>query len=562
MIGQVLNHRYEILEKVGEGGMATAYRGRDRVLGRTVAIKVMRPELSTDPEFVSRFRREARASAGITHEHIASVYDTGSDGPNHYIVMEYVEGESLRDRLKREGPLPLEEALRITVETAEALEAAHSAGIVHRDIKPGNILLGREGSVKATDFGIARAIAASRHTETGRIVGSVNYISPEQARGDVVGPQSDVYALGVTLFEMLTGRTPFEAADRLAVLHQHVYDRPPLVSEFRSGLPEEVVSIVEHCLEKDLSLRFASARELHGYLAACPRTEAQGWQKSLRGLSPIRRLNRQLDSIGWRLQRRLVWIAAALTLVAAGLIVGTLWVSLARSAGLSTVPDLIGMSGAAARAEVGMLSLQYREIGRKASEEVEAGAVLSQDPRSGVPVAKGAVVKVVISGGTDQVVVPDVSEMTLGQADLNLRAAGLSAGSVREEYDERIPRGYVRTTHPAPGVRVVTGTAVDIEVSLGMKPTVIATPPPPAPPISGAGGRRETVAYRVPADEDQGALAEVTVELDDDRGRRIIYHGYHRPDESIPPQTFTVTSPTTVRILVNGTLRRELPYQP
>lgn len=563
MIGQVLNHRYEILEKVGEGGMAIAYRGRDRVLGRTVAIKVMRPELSTDAEFLSRFRREARASAGITHEHIASVYDTGSDGPNHYIVMEYVEGETLRDRLKREGPLPLAEALRIATETAEALEAAHAAGIVHRDIKPGNLLLRRDGSVKVTDFGIARAMAASGHTETGRIVGSVDYVSPEQARGDVVGPQSDLYSLGITLFEMLTGRTPFEAGDRLAILHKHIYDRPRLVSELRAGLPEEAIFIVEHCLEKDLSLRFASARELRNYLAACPRTEAQGWRKSLRGISPLRRLSHSLNDLGWWLQRRAVWVSVTLVLVSVGLIGGTLWVSLARSAGLTKIPDLIGMSGVAARAQVETLRLEYREIGRKPSEDVEAGAVLSQDPRPGTMSAKGTVVKVVISEGSDQVVVPDVSEMALAQAQLNLRAAGLTVDAVREEYDENIPRGYVRSTRPAPGMKVVKGTAVDLEISLGKKPTEVPTPPAPTPPApSGGPERRESVTYRVPQDGDPEALVKVTVELDDARGRRVIYEGYHRPEENIPTQTFTVTSPTTVRILVDGTLRKELPYLP
>jgi len=561
MIGQVLNHRYEILEKLGEGGMAVAYRGRDRVLGRTVAIKVMRPELSTDAEFLARFRREARASAGIVHEHIAAVYDTGRDGPNHYIVMEYVEGESLRERLRREGPLPLAETLRIATETAEALEAAHAAGIVHRDIKPGNILLGNQGSVKVTDFGIARAMASSGHGETGRVVGSVSYVSPEQARGDAVGPQSDVYSLGVTLFEMLTGRPPFEANDRLAVLHKHIYDRPPLASDLRSGLPEEVASVVGHCLEKDLSLRFASAREALSYLAVCPRTEAQGWRRSLKGMSPVRRLGQALGDVAWRVRRRAVLVGTGALLAAAGITAGTLWLSGDRP---PRIPDLIGMGRAAAREQVETLHLGYREIGRKASDEVEAGAVLSQDPRAGTNAQEGAVVKVVLSAGSDQVVVPDVSEMALSQAELNLRAAGLNVGAVRENYDARAPKGYVRTTLPAPGVKVVKGTAVDVEISLGPKPTEVATPPPPTPPTpaESGSGRRETITYRVPADEGQGADVKVTIELDDARGRRTIYEGYHQPDEALPPQTFTVTSSTTVRILVNGTLRKELPFQP
>ncbi|MCJ7751017.1 MAG: protein kinase, partial [Armatimonadetes bacterium] len=447
VVGQVLNDRYEILEKVGEGGMAIAYRGRDRVLGRVVAIKVMRPELATDAAFLARFRREARAAAGITHEHIASVYDTGSDGPYHYIVMEYVEGESMRDRLRREGPLPLAEALRIATETAKALEAAHQAGVVHRDIKPGNILLGREGQVKVTDFGIARAASAPNQTDTSTMLGSVNYVSPEQARGEAVGPQGDVYSLGATLFEALTGKAPFDGGDRLAILHKHVYDRAPRPSELRPGLPPEVDSVVGHCLEKDLSGRFASARELLSYLAACPREEDASAAAAARGrLRGI--VSRGAPAAAW-VQRRGVWVVLV-ALLLSGAVAGVARYSSARGrAEMVRVPDVLGMSDAAAKELLEGLGLGYRPVGGKPSEDVVTGAILSQDPAPGIDVGGGTVVKVVLSEGPSHVLVPNVTQMSIAQAQRNLEAAGLATGGVQEAYDEDVPAGYVASTLPA-----------------------------------------------------------------------------------------------------------------
>ncbi len=558
MIGQVLNHRYEILEKIGEGGMATAYRGRDRVLGRVVAIKVMRPELAADAEFLSRFRREARAAAGITHEHIAGVYDTGNDGINHYIVMEYVEGESLRDRLRREGPLPLGEALRIATETASALEAAHAAGIIHRDIKPHNILLGREGRVKVTDFGIARAMAASGHTDTGRIFGSVNYVSPEQARGEAVGPQADVYSLGVTLFEMLAGRPPFEGNDRLAVLHKHIYDRPPLVSTFRKGLPAEAESVVDHALEKDLGRRFASVREFANYLIACPHGEA-----ARAGTGPSRRrsLARRWETFRWQVRRHAVLASLVVLLAAGGLVGAGLFGLVAGGRGVQT-PDLVGVSQDAAKMQAEGAGFVYREVGSRPSDDVAAGSILSQEPCARQRVPAGSVLKVVVSQGSDEVVVPDVSEMTRQTAELHLKQAMLTIGRRRENYDDHVPKGYVRATYPAKGTKVVKGVAVDIEISWGPKPLLTPTPPVPAAP--NPSGRPEKVNYRVPSDAgDKDTALKVTADLVDENGVSVsLYEGQLKPGEAIPPVPFVVSKPVTLQIAVNGIIRWQESYKP
>jgi serine/threonine-protein kinase len=555
VIGRVLNDRYEILDKIGEGGMAVTHRGRDRVLGRVVAIKVMKPELAADAGFLARFRREARAAAGITHEHIASVFDTGSDGPYHYIVMEYVAGESLKARLQREGLLPLDEALRIAAEAAEALEAAHSAGVVHRDIKPHNILLGPEGRVKVTDFGIARAMSSVGDSETGTIVGSVSYISPEQARGEAVGPQSDLYSLGTTLFEMLAGRPPFDGGERLAIVHKHIYDQPPRASELRPGLPAEVDSIIEVCLAKELSRRFASARELLGYLNACPRAEKAPWppgrprdQRRAPSLAPGDR--------GRRARRRTLIIASSALAFASLVAAATLWTS-ARVRGTTVrVPDVVGMSEAAAREYLNRAGLESRVVGHRESPEIEAGAVVTQDPPADRQVPPDAVVKLVLSEGPKTVTVPNVTQMSVSQAKRNLEAAGLTPGAVQQAYDDHVPATYVASTLPAPGSRVVRATEVDLMVSLGPKP--VLPPGPPLPPQPSE--HQEKVEFMVPADVGSGEVT-VTVEVKDDSGTRTIYEHRHRAGEAIPTQAVTVRAPTTVRILVDGEVRDERQYQ-
>ena len=555
----VLSDRYRVEARIGEGGMAEVYRGFDPVLNRTVAIKVLLPQFARDAGFLARFRREARAAAGVTHEHIAGVYDSGSDGPYHYIVMEYVEGQSVKERLRREGPLPLPEALRIAAEAAEALEAAHEAGVVHRDIKPHNVLLGRDGQVKVTDFGIARAAAVAGQTDTSTIVGSVHYISPEQARGAGVGPQGDLYSLGATLFEMLAGKPPFEAGDRLAILHKHIYDRPPRLSVLRPGLPAEVDSVVAHCLEKDVSRRFASARELLSSLAACPRTEepsALPWPGRWGG-----RAVHAMAGVGWWARRRGVWWLLAAVVMAAA-IVGLTLVSSARGrAAMVKVPDVEGMSAAAARELIEGLGLSYREVGTKADEDVSADCILSQAPLANAEVARDTVVKVTLSTGASHVIVPEVTRMSVPAAQRQLEPAGLVAGTLREAYDESVPKDYVASTWPAAGARVVRGTAVDMVVSLGPESGLPLGPSLPSGPTSKQ-GREYTLNFTVPGNGSDEAEVEVVIEVSDANGSRTIYEGRHRPGEGIPPQTIRVSSTTTARMLVDGKVRARRQYLP
>ncbi|GAP62051.1 serine/threonine protein kinase [Ardenticatena maritima] len=266
---QTIDNRYRIVELIGEGGMAQVYRGDDLRLGREVAIKILRPQYANERTFVERFVQEARAMAGFSHPNIVNVFDVGRTGASPYIVMEYVDGIDLRRKLQQEGRLSIGEALEIARQVAEGVGAAHRKGIVHRDIKPGNILIASDGRVKVADFGIARAMADAQHlTEPGVVWGTTAYLSPEQIRGETATPASDVYAIGVLLYEMLTGQTPFQGEDRVAVALKHLNEPPPPLHELNPRVPPGLERLVLRMLSKDPAQRPADANEVARLLRA------------------------------------------------------------------------------------------------------------------------------------------------------------------------------------------------------------------------------------------------------------------------------------------------------
>jgi serine/threonine protein kinase len=265
----VLHNRYRLIEPVGEGGMATVYRALDTRLGRTVAVKVLHPEYSRDEPFLRRFTQEAEFAASLgSHPNIVAIYDVGEDGPLHYMVMELIEGRNLKDLIREQAPFSVPEAFGVGRQVASALDFAHKRGLVHRDVKPQNIMVTTDGVAKVTDFGIAISHSASQLTRTGMVIGTVHYFSPEQAQGKPVTPASDIYSLGVILYEMLTAHLPFEAENAIGVAMQHLHSEPPSPWDYNPDLPARAVGVVMRALEKDPARRYSDAAELAAALAA------------------------------------------------------------------------------------------------------------------------------------------------------------------------------------------------------------------------------------------------------------------------------------------------------
>ncbi len=462
MVGKILGSRYEILERIGQGGMSLVYRSRDITLNRLVALKILKHQWAEDDDVVRRFDQEARAAASLVNRHIVQVYDVGRDDPDiHYMVMELVSGETLRAKLDREAPLPVEEALSIADQVAQGLEAAHGQKVVHRDIKPQNILIASDGTVKVTDFGIAYAATSGTLVNTGSLLGTVQYLSPEQARGKLVGPQSDLYSLGVVLFEMLTGRLPFEAESPIGVAIKHLQDEAPKVNSIRPDIPESVEKVVQRALSKDPAERYQSPKAMREDIQRSVKEE-----QDRRAIVPKATSASELPKGSKpRLRRKwLPWVILAAILAAlagTGLYVLNRWIY----SPVVTLPNIKGESWKTARTQLGKLGLIISVGGRSPSSHLPKNYILSENPSPGTQVKGGQTVQVVLSTGTQQVVVPNVTGEDAFQAEQNLTTQGLH--TVTRHMKSHTAQGQIVKQSPRAGTRLAQGKTVTIWVSEG-----------------------------------------------------------------------------------------------
>jgi len=480
--------RYEVGELLGRGGMAEVRKGSDTRLGRTVAIKRLRTDLASDATFQARFRREAQSSASLNHPAIVAVYDTGEEKTAEgvaqpYIVMEYVAGRTLRDILREGRKILPERALEITSDVLSALDYSHRAGIIHRDIKPGNVMLTPAGDVKVMDFGIARAIsdASSTMTQTAAVVGTAQYLSPEQARGETVDSRSDVYSAGCLLYELLTGRPPFVGDSPVAVAYQHVREQPLPPSHHDTALPPEVDAIVMKSLAKRVEDRYQSAAEMRSdierYLAGRPvqavlppPADAAGPPTSATAVVPLAGAGEAEEEEAPERGPR-TWLLVLLGLVVLALVaVGAFFMpKLFDSAPDQVqVPNVVGKTEAQARKLLGDNHLEVSSS-QESSQTVAAGKVISQDPQGGQGsyTDPGSIVTIVVSTGLPDVTVPDVVGSSLRSARSVLTSPGYGFKVTVNRVASDRPKGEVLESNPSAGTSVTSGTTVTLKVSLG-----------------------------------------------------------------------------------------------
>ena len=536
----VLGNRYEIIKKIGDGGMAFVYKAKDILLNRIVAVKVLRPEFVDDDEFLGKFKREAEAVASLSHPNIVNVYDVGEDGKVHYIVMEYIDGQNLKEIIKNEGTLDEYTALDITKQIAMALSAAHKKGIIHRDIKPHNILISNEGRVvKVADFGIAKAVSNSTMTNIGSIIGSVHYFSPEQAKGKFVSNNADLYSLGIVLYEMIIGKVPFRGDSPISIALQHINDEIEFTSEEQINIPQSVRTIIKKLTEKSSVDRYQSAEEVIEDIEYIEKNIDLDFIKEYDNYVTknidIKDLNKQINIEKNRHDEEVVYddeddddyyeeekpkykkkqknkkspnksrkrlkIALAILI----LILATQIFIFAKfflggpgnKEGQISAPDLYNLTLDEAQRSLDKLNLNIRvNIEDEYSNEVEKGKIISQQPMSGATLQEGDTVTLVLSKGPMKGYIPNVVGLTLGEAGNILKENKLSLGNIKYEYSDTYNSGIVISQDPKSGSEnnQEWGT-VNVVVSKGQKEEVVQPPeedddeeedvqPPNVPPIN------------------------------------------------------------------------------
>ncbi len=538
-IGTMIGNRYEVVEKVGTGGMADVYRAMDHRLNRYVAVKILKNEYSEDTKFVTKFRQEAQAVACLSHPNVVAVYDVGEEQGMHFIVMEFVEGITLKSYIEKKGKLSVREAVGIGIQIASGLEAAHNSHIIHRDIKPQNILISRDGTAKVTDFGIAKA--ASSNTITASAMGSVHYISPEQARGGFSDEKSDVYSLGVTMYEMLSGTLPFTGESAVAVALAHIQEEAVPLTAMDATIPKGISDIVAKCMQKKADFRYPTSADLIADLkmflqdpegeygvvkplyentdtifikptdvnrikAASQTTTGDS---GMTAAEPEDKKAGEEDSgeVDPKLEKALIGGSIVVAIIIGIVIIyvigkvfgfwggasgsteatptpevtssaasATATPEASDSAQKVTVEKVAGMTTEEAKTALSQKGLSNVKVSEQQSDTVSAGKVISTDPEAGTEVEKDAEITLIVSSGTSTVQVPSVASMTVSKAKSTLAAEGFNAVEGSKVYSDTVKAGLVAYSNPKGGAQASKGATITLYISKGPKRTTTTVP--------------------------------------------------------------------------------------
>lgn len=483
MIGKILDERYELIKKIGSGGMADVYMAKDILLDRVVAVKILHGNFAEDEDFVLRFRHEAQSAGKLTHPNIVGIYDVGCDGDIHYIVMEYVEGQTLKQYIQSHPSIPIDTAVRIVIDIGNALEEAHDNGIIHCDIKPHNILLTGDGKVKVTDFGIARAINSSTVIDKQSILGSVHYLSPEQAAGDKITEKTDIYSLGIVLYEMLTHHLPFEGETAVSIALKHMQGDVPRPTKYNPAISPMLEECLLTALQKDPNKRYDTVGDFiselkiaQGFTTTIYKPASHDFTAMTRPIHKVERKPKKiskeskiLNYIG-NMPQKYIWISMALLFVCcfawAFFSFGSFW-----SSQNVTVPNVVGKPVEVAQTTLKKLDLKV-SVDEIASDDVPAGEVISQTPIAGTNVKAKRIIHLTVSKGGSTMLIPDLKGLTLSQAKERLDKLGLTIGAVENGNDPDKPSEIIISQSPEPGSKTTKGTRVNIVINMKQKVSI------------------------------------------------------------------------------------------
>ena len=490
LVGKYIGSRYEILEIIGKGGMATVYKAKCHVLNRMVAVKVLKEEFTTDEEFIRRFNIEAQSAAGLSHPNIVSIYDVGHEGNIYYIVMELIQGKTLKEIIAEDGTLPWKWSVNIAIQIASALEAAHKNNIVHRDIKPHNIIITEDGVAKVTDFGIAKAVSNSTITAFGTTIGSVHYFSPEHARGGYTDAKSDLYSLGIVMYEMVTGRVPFDADTPVSIALKHMQEKAVDPMKLNPNIPVAVNQIIMKAMQKEPSMRYQSATEMlkdlslalknpDGKFVSETTMDTQATQRigtitedMVKEETTNKRDKKKQGKIKayFKEHPKMKILAVILSFILVFLITVFTVKGIMDATTVKNVyiPNLVGKTQAEVEQALQGTKLTYEIASEEYSSEVEAGRVISQDPvyKNNFTIKENTKISIVMSKGIETVIVPKVAGDTYEDAEKKLVDAKLKVEKV-EETSQKIEEGIVIRQDPAENTSLNAGDTVKVYVSIG-----------------------------------------------------------------------------------------------
>lgn len=566
MIGTVYKHRYEVQEKIGEGNLFTVYKAEDKIDNRTVAVKVLLPQYAANRMFAERILVEAQAMVGVSHPGIAEVYDCGEEADTYFVVVEYIRGVALKERIRRNAPFTLTTSVDVGIAICDALDFAHKRGFIHADLRPGNILVTPDGYIKLTDFWVGNAVASSQSIRTSAMMRSVHYMAPEVAEGVPATPSSDMYSLGVILYELLTGNVPYDAETPISIALKHARDPIPSVRASNPGVPKNLEALVAKALQKEPESRFRSAKamlnELRAVREGLSLNKTMTWAPVTEKKAPepipedVTELEESEPALLSALLKTLAITVAVIFVIAVAMFAYVLM-----NPGEAQVPDILGKDLIAAQTMAAKAKIKLNVKAEEFNEKYPEGTVYFANPGPGRTIKSGKSIDVWVSKGSKYARVPRLTKLPEESARKRLSDAGLAVGELAQEYSDTVEAGGVISQHPEPGIQTMRGDPVDLVISLGPKPTEedFSTPPDATTDEGGTETyvqpRSFDVQFKVPPGRDN-QMVQITVV--DDFGENVVYSDVANPGEVIRQSVQGVGKKVAIRIYIDDKLIKEM----